>query len=84
MKTAIAYFLKVLIFEDLLILNALYQKYKANITCKQFIKWCFTHWFYNFMWKMGKRKKKMITVWVKKTEEKRDICRWKSQGELFD
>ena len=34
MKTAIAYFLKVIIFEDLLILNAIYQKYKANITFK--------------------------------------------------
>ena len=42
MKTTIAcedfYFLKQYIFEDLIILNALYQKYIANKTFDQFTK----------------------------------------------
>ena len=53
MKAALAYevffFLKVYIFEDLLILNALYYKYTANVIFKQFTKWCFKLWFYNFI-----------------------------------
>ena len=53
MNTAIAYEVfqgvKVYIFEELLICNALYYKYIANIIFKQFTKWCFTLWFYNFI-----------------------------------
>ena len=86
MKTAIAYevfysfiffffFLKEYIFEDLLIFNALYQKYIANITFKQFIKCCFTLSFYNFINKWEKEKKKII----RKTKQcyYNDICGWK-------
>ena len=54
-------FLKVYIFEDLLILNSLYQKYVANITFKQFTKWCFTLWFY---------RNENDTFLIKKTEAK--------------
>ena len=68
MKTAIAYgvfylfiYLLIFLFEvnffgDLLILNVLYYKYIANITFKQFTKWCFTLWFYNFIKKFSTKK----------------------------
>ena len=42
----------------------------ANVTFKQFTKWCFTLWFYNCV-KMTNEKKKMIPFSVKKLEEKR-------------
>ena len=68
MNTAIAYEVfqgvKVYIFEELFICNALYYKYIANIIFKQFTKWCFTLWFYKFIKKRNKKiknkKKKMI------------------------
>ena len=59
----------VYIFEGLLILNTLYQKYLANINFRQFTKECLTLWFYNFMKKMGK--KKMIPM-QEKTEQKQN------------
>ena len=63
MKTTIAYevfyFLKVYIFEDLLILNALYQKYIAKRKK-------------NGEKKMVKRKKEDGIFLRKKTEEKQD------------
>ena len=37
---------------------------------KQLIKLCFTLWFYNFIKKMGKRKKDDAFLRKKKTEEK--------------
>ena len=37
----------------------------ANITIKQFTKWCFTLWFYNFI-KMGEKKKEDDTFLSKK------------------
>ena len=64
MKTSIAYevflFFEGILFENLLILNALYQKYVANITFKQFTKCYFTLWFYNFVKNLAKEKKKII------------------------
>ena len=80
-------FLNVYIFENLLILNALYQKYIANIN-SAFTKWCFALWFYNFIKKMVKKKKKeMIKTRRRKTKQyyhntgdiisDSDICRWK-------
>ena len=88
MKTVIIYeilhFLKIYIFENFLILNACYLNYRANITFKQFTKWCFTLWFYNFILKMGERKKVDDTFLMKKTEEKQNsaiiICRWISDN----
>ena len=47
------------IFEDFLILNALYWKYIVNITFRQLTNYCFTLWFYNFVKKIVKRKKMM-------------------------
>ena len=64
-------FMKAYIFDDHLILIALYQKYIANITFKQFIKWWFTLWVYNFI-KKWEKKKKMIPFWRKKAEQKQN------------
>ena len=57
----------------------------ANITFKQFTKWCFTLWFYNII-KKWEKKKRVILFWGKKAEEKKqcyhnDICTWK--GTVF-
>ena len=53
MKTTIAYevfyFLKVYTFEDFLIFNGLYKNYIANINLKQFTKWYFVPWSFNFV-----------------------------------
>ena len=54
-------------------MNALYQKYIANINFNQFTKWCFTLWFYSFILKMDKRKNMMTPFWVKKTGGKNVI-----------
>ena len=67
-------FLKVYVFGDLLILNALCYKYIVNITFKQFPKWCFTLWFYNFIkkWAKKNKKEKVIPFWVKNAKEKQN------------
>ena len=77
MKTSI--FLKLYIFDKLLIQNALYFKYIANITFKKFTKCCFILWFYNFIKKMGKRKKEGDAFLRKKKQKQKngDICGWK-------
>ena len=50
-------FLKSLNFEWLEILKIIINyRYIPNITFKQFSKWRFTLWFYNFIKDMGKRK----------------------------
>ena len=63
-------FLKVFIFEELLIFNAL-QKYIANITFKQFSKCCLILWFYNLL-ENGRKKSEIIPFWGKKAEEKQN------------
>ena len=77
-------FLKVYFFwKPVNFVNALYLKYIANITVKQFIKWCFTLWFYNLLKKIGKRKTEDDTFLRKRNRRKtkqcyhNDICRWK-------
>ena len=72
MNTTIAY--ESLLVFSLLILNALYQKYVANITIKQFTKSCFTLWFYNFIKKNGQRKEEDDTFLRKKSDEKQNIA----------
>ena len=58
--------MKVYIFEDLYILNALSQKYIANIAFKLFTKWCFT--LLQFYLKNEQEKNSMI-----KAEDKQNI-----------
>ena len=62
--------------------NDYYYKYIANITYKQFSKWSFRLWFYNFIKNTGKRKKR----WYLSEEKSRrttkycyynDIYQWK-------
>ena len=53
--------------------NDYYYKYIANITFKQFSKWSFTLWFYNFIKNMGKIKKQDHTLLRKKTEEQKIV-----------
>ena len=96
MKAAIAYkviyFLKVYIFKDLLILNALYQKYIANVTFKLFSKFVFQFGFKKLLKNGQKNKKKMIHFCGKKEMKNQncyhnDICRWKLDSfpiELFE
>ena len=52
--------------------NDYFYKYIANITFKQFSKWSFTIWFYNFIKNMGKRKKQDDTFLRKKTEKQQN------------
>ena len=78
MKTAIAfevfYFLKVYIFEELLILNVLYQKDIANITFKQFTKYCFTLCFIILFKKWAKKEEDDDTFLRKKSRRKTKQC----------
>ena len=59
MKTATAYevfqFLKVYIFEDLLILNALYQKYIANTTNRKYKYDGVLHFGFTILFKKGEK-----------------------------
>ena len=93
MKTVIGYevfyFLKLYIFQDLIILNALYQKYIANKTLEKFTKQYFTLWFCNLL-KNGKKKKKADTFLGKKNRTKtkkcyhNDICRLKRDNSFSE
>ena len=65
-------FLKVCIFKDFLILNALFWKYIANITFKQFAKWCLTLWFYNFIKKSEKKRREKM---IKKQKKNKKMLR---------
>ena len=64
-------FLKVYIFEDLLILNALYSNYIPNITFKQFTKCCFT-FDSTILFKKWSNKEEDDTFLRKKAEEKQN------------
>ena len=54
-------------------MKAFCWKYIANITFKEFTKWCFAIWFYNVIKTMGKGKEKDGTYVRKKAEEKQNI-----------
>ena len=46
-------------------------EYIAKIIFKQFTKWYFRLWFYNFV-KKGQKQTKMTHLWGKKTKEKQN------------
>ena len=73
-------FLKVYIFEGLLIFECFILEITVNITVKQFTKCYFTIWFYDVIKIMGKRKEEYDTFLRKKQKKNKtllpnDICR---------
>ena len=76
LQTYIAYeglYMKVYVFEDLLILNILYQRYIANLTFSNLLN-CVLHFAFTIPLKKQAKKKKKKTLYLSeaKTEEKQN------------
>ena len=82
MKITIAYeivyfFWRYIFLKTSYFLNALYI---ANVTIKQFIKYCFTLWIYNVI-KTMRKKRRWRYIYMDKTEEKQSTVTIMTSGD---